>query len=731
MVDATSPHTDAGAASAPRGGMRFKRWQAVLLGIVAAIAVLFMVFDWDWFRKPLQNYITEKTGREFRMSHLDVALGFPPTIKMRDVYFANADWSKVGDPMARIASLEFTVSLRDLFERKILVPRAALSGADLLLERSADERKNWVLKAPEDSRQTGTFRISSISVDKGRLRFQDHGEPFEVDVNASTFEPTATAKVTQADAKASNTSYTTRYDFKGKYKGAAFTGDALTGDVLSFQESDIPFPIKGNLRASTTRVSVEGTVADLVNISAIDVKLQIAGDTLASLYPFLLLPLPASPAYDFQGRLQQKGNRYAIEDLRGKIGSTDIAGSGAYVKQQPRPLLTAKLNSRLLNIADLGPIIGVETRSGKGAAGASSATPATARKTSPPRQQDTATRAAAQARERQTNGEKILPTGASAAKGDGVLPRGRFEGGRLKAIDAQIDYTAARLKAPSALPVENMKFSFKLNNAVATLQPLEFGFAGGRIVSDITIDARQEKTLRSIFNVDLRGIQVAKLFPDKPSVAKGAGQFGGQVRLSGSGNSIADVAASANGTVGAAISNGRVSNLMDAIAGLNGGKIISLFVGGDKDIAIHCGGAAFAVKDGIGTSQLFAVDTEQTRIDGTGTVNFKNETLNLTVEPKPKKPGILSLRTPVYVTGTFRHPQASLDKTQIALRAGGAVALALINPLAALLPLIETGPGKDTNCGKVLAPVRGSEQQAVTRGNALPKRAPSQAPIKP
>jgi uncharacterized protein involved in outer membrane biogenesis len=721
-------------------GFRLKRWQWVLLGITAAIVVLLMVFDWNWFRKPLEKYISEKTQREFRISDLDVDLGFTPTIKMKDVYFANADWSKTGDPMARIASLEFSVSLRDLFDHQILVPRVALSKADVVLEQSSDKRKNWVLQPPNAAGQTSTFRISSISVDEGRLRYLDHGIPLDVDIQASTFVPTATAQVTRADAKANNSAYATRYTFKGKYREAAFSGDALTGDVLSFQESNIPFPIKGNLKAGTTRLKVEGTIADVVNISAIDVKLEIAGQTLASLYPFLLLPLPASPPYDFRGHLVQKGNRYAIDDLTGKIGSTDIAGSGAYVQKQPRPLLTAKLSSKLLDIADLGPVIGIETKDTQGAAskGNTATKPgsqargkgASRAAASRPRQGDTNTRQQAQAKERQSGGDKILPAGSAAPPNSGILPSGKFEGGRLKAIDAEVDYSAAKLKAPTALPVENMKFSFRLHDAVAKLAPLEFGFAGGHILSDITIDAQQDKALRSIFNVDFRNIKVAKLFPTMPDVAKGVGELGAQIRLSGTGNSIADVAGSSNGSVTAAIANGRISNLLDAIAGLNGGKVISLFVGGDKDIAVNCGGIAFNVKDGIGQSQLFVIDTEQTRVDGSGTFNLKDEKFDITVVPKPKNPGILSLRTPVHLYGSFRHPEYGLDKGQLALRAGATAALALLNPLTALLPLIETGSGKDTNCGNVLAPVQGAEQQARATGMALPKTARGRKAVK-
>ncbi len=705
-------------------GLRLKRWQWVLLGLVSGLIILLLVFDWNWFRKPLERYISDKTQREFRISHLDVDLGLTPTIKVKDVYFANAAWSKSASPMAQIASLEFSLSLRALWDRKILVPRVALSQADVLFEKDLEGHKNWVLRAPADSDQPGIFRISSLSVDRGRLRYVNHSEPLSVDVQASTFVPTATTKVTQADAKATNTTYTTRYSFTGHYRQARFNGNALTGDVLSFQESNIPFPVRGELDAGTTRVKVEGMIADVLDITSVDLRLQIAGNTLASLYPFLLLPLPASPPYDFRGHLVQKGNRYAIDDLTGKIGSTDISGSGAYVRKEPRPLLTARLSSKLLDITDLGPVIGIETKDTKGrnAAGATEQKQqrASSRR---PTQASTNTRQQAQAAERQTSGNRILPTRAAAARGDGILPSGKFDGGRLKAIDAEVEYSAARLKAPSALPVEDMKFSFRLHDAVATLTPLEFGFAGGRIVSDITIDAKQEKVLHSVFNVDFRNIKVAKLFPTMPDIARGVGELGAQIRLSGTGNSIADAAAVSSGKLTAAIANGRISNLIDAISGLNGGKIISLFVGGDKDIAVNCGGMAFDVKDGIGQSELFVIDTEQTRIDGSGTFSLKNEQFDITVVPRPKKPGILSLRTPVRLYGSFRHPDYELDKGKLMLRAGAAVALALVNPLTALIPLIETGPGKDTDCGRLLAPVQGAKQQAKATGNAPPKAA--------
>ena len=665
-----------------RSPVSFVRAHPVSVGVVAALVVLVLVFDWNWFQRPLESYISKKTQRTFEISDLHVKLGLTPTIRMRDLTFSNSDWGKK-EPMASVKTLEFSVSLRDLLDGKILVPRVALTDADFLFERLPDDRKNWILSEPSDT-SPSTFRISTLSVDNGRLRYFDYGIPFELAVQASTFDPAVEQKVKDADAKPENTRYSTRYAFKGKYRDAGFSGNALTGEVLSFQESGELFPVKGSLVAGTTKLDVEGSIADAAKISGIDVNLRIAGQTMANLYPFLLLPLPASPPYEVRGHLVLKGNRYSLDNLVGKIGSTDFYGSGAYVEREPRPLLTADLHSRLLNLADLGPMVGIKTKESIGKPKVTQA--------------ETNTRAQAAAAERVRDGNRVLPAGS-------------FEGSRLQAIDAEVTLVAKRLKVPVDLPFESLRASLKLHDAILKIQPLEFGFAGGAIIANATMDAR-EPTLKSHAQVDFRRLRLDRLFPENSVVAKAAGTLGGKLDLRGRGNSIADMAAKSNGGLSAAIANGRISNLMDALSGLNGGKALRLLIGGDKDIDVRCGAVAFDVANGQGTSTLFVIDTEQTQVTGEGGFDLDKEQFDIKIEPKPKRPGILSLRTPVRVYGTFRDPDFALEKGPLALRAGAAAALAVVNPLAALLPLIETGPGLETDCEAVFGSVKDARRHA-------------------
>ncbi|SEB19393.1 AsmA family protein [Variovorax sp. YR216] len=670
--------------------------RSAFAGLMVLLVLAVLLFDWNWVRPPVERYISRKTHREFRMDDLHVRLGLTPTIRMRGVRFGNADWSREDQPMAKIEQLEFSVSLRDLPE-KILVPRVALTRPELLFERLPDNRKNWILSDPSDTAPS-RLRISTLSVDHGRLRYIDHGEPFDLNVEAGTFDPARQEKVKNADAAPANDRYSTQYEFTGNYHGARFEGTALTGEVLSFQESGVPFPVQGELRAGTTRLWVEGTIADAASISGIDTQLRIEGRTLANLYPFLLLPLPASPPYRLEGHLILEGNRYTMDDLRGRIGSTDVYGKGAYIDLQPRPLLQADLHSNKLDLADLGPLIGIETRETGG---------------KPKLTQ-------AQTRDR--------PTARSTQKTvdpDHLLPSGSFEVSRLQKIDAEVNLHATRLEVPKGLPLESLKASLHLNDAVMKLAPVDFGFAGGTLAGRATLDARQP-IIKSDVEIDLQGIRLDQFVPKDGAIAKGAGRVGATLRLSGEGNSIADAAAKSNGRVATTVVNGRVSNLLDAASGLNMGKVITLLVGGDKDIGINCGAAVFDVRNGRGQSSLFVIDTEQTQVLGDGWFDFGDERFDLTVAPKPKHVGLLSLRTPVRVYGSFSRADYQLKRGPLVARGAAVAALSMVGPLAPLIPLIETGPGQETDCAKVQQQTRGEARQANTsRKRQGPKPAPN------
>ena len=76
----------------------------------------------------------------------------------------------------------------------------------------------------------------------------------------------------------------------------------------------------------------------------------------------------------------------------------------------------------------------------------------------------------------------------------------------------------------------------------------------------------------------------------------------------------------------------------------------------------------------------------------------------LNIKPESKGVRIISLRSPLYVSGTFKDPDVGVDKGAVAMKAGAAVVLGTaVAPLAALLALINPGPGEEAPCPALLA----------------------------
>ena len=87
----------------------------ILLGLCIAIAIVVVLFDWNWFRRPLERYLIDRSHREVRIGHLDVDVGwsFEPTVHVRGVYVENAPWADKR-AAAIVGEASFTFSLKSL-----------------------------------------------------------------------------------------------------------------------------------------------------------------------------------------------------------------------------------------------------------------------------------------------------------------------------------------------------------------------------------------------------------------------------------------------------------------------------------------------------------------------------------------------------------------------------------------------------------------------------------------
>jgi uncharacterized protein involved in outer membrane biogenesis len=290
-----------------------------------------------------------------------------------------------------------------------------------------------------------------------------------------------------------------------------------------------------------------------------------------------------------------------------------------------------------------------------------------------------------------------------------VLPVEEFKTERWNKLDADVRFSADRIVRDTAFPISKLSTHLKMNNAVLTLEPLEFAMAGGTVRSNIRLDGRGRegaKAIKAQVKTTARNIEIKKLFPKIEQLQATVGSIGGDANLTAQGNSVASLLAGSNGELKTLISQGQVSKMLLEMMGLNVANVVITKLFGDKQVQLNCLASDFAVANGVAQTRYFVVDTQEAVINIAGTVNLANEQVDLRIDPKTKALRLFTLRSPFYVRGPFSKPDVSVDKGVLAMKAGSAIALAAVSPIAALLPLINASPGKDANCAALLADAR-------------------------
>ncbi len=654
---------------------------AVLVGLVAVLLLVLAFFPWDTLREPINRYVSEKTGRKFEITRrLDVDLGLRvATVKFDGIEFANPAWAR--DPyLLRAERAEFDIRLWPLLQQKIDLPRVSLVSPSAGLQMEADGRRTWAFGGDDSGKEGTAPTIGLLQVDEGSVDFlANHlGVDLHTDFSFDT---------SRGDMPLS-------YRIKGRYQGQPLTAEGRTGNVLQLNAAgQPPFPLEISAAAGETRLKAEGTVAELATLEGIDARFDLRGQSLGALFGLLGIALPETSPYALSGELRKRAKLWEVQGLKGKLGLSDIGGDMRFDQAQKLPYLAGSLRSRVMDMDDLGPLIGL-----------------------PPTDRSA----------KAVEGVKPPPTITQVKRarrdpGDKVLPNATLDFERLGAMNADVKYSADRIRNVRELPLDRGSVQIKLKDGVLSLDPLDLGIASGKVAGAIRIDATQNPAeIRA--TLDVRGIQLNRLIPKVETLKTSFGKLDGRVNLSGRGNSVASWLGGASGDVAALTGRGQFSNLLLEFAGLDGGEVIKFLLGGDNNVTLRCAALAFDVNKGIMVGRSLVFDTTDTVFNAAGNINLGQETIDLVVRAQPKDMSILSLRTPLVIGGTFSSPTGGVEIAPLAARGLVALALAAINPLLALAATIETGPGEDADCRAVLAQAKQPATGAAGAGAAKAKK---------
>ncbi|KVH05951.1 cell envelope biogenesis protein AsmA [Burkholderia anthina] len=741
--------------------------------LIAAAGIFLFTFDWNRAKPWVNEQVSTALGRPFAING-DLKVGWRrpdgetgwrawvpwPSFSATQLEIGNPDWAQA-PKFVTLDAAHFDLAILPLLAHEIVIPSIDVVNPAVDLERRADGSNTWTFQFKQSSQPSRwKVRLESFGFAKGTVTYRDAitkadltvaidtlGQPIplgdvlkeqeqtsraasaqrvgkhgaaqlgaKVDAQAASGASVASASAAAASgasaasvasaaagssgssassapsasaaaasgasgaaapAKPAGPTYAFGLKFDGRYKNVPVSGTGKVGGVLAIENATRPFPLQADVKAGDTRLAIVGTLTDPRHLAALDLRLWLQGASMSHLYQLTGITLPDTPPYATEGRLignfKPNASTFRYENFNGRVGGSDLGGTLTWAQREPRPKLSGELVSNLLQFSDLAPVIGADSAASKKKRGDTTRQPP-----------------------------------------DRVLPVATFRTERWSAIDADVKFTGRKLIKSAQLPITNLYTHILLQDAVLTLEPLQFGVAGGTLATNAHLDGSRTP-LKGHFTLSARHLKLKQLFPTQKVMQTALGEINGDASLSATGNSPAALAGTSTGEVKALITNGRISLLLMEAAGLNVANVVYEKLFGTRDANINCAAIDFVANDGMLEPKVFALDTDDALINVDGPINLRDESLDLKIHPHTKGFRIFSLRSPLYAKGTFKNPKVGVDAGALALRAGAMVGLGLINPFAALIPLIAPSNNRDVPCSELFGQMKAQAAQKAAK----------------
>lgn len=657
---------------------RWRPLRGIMWALTALIALIFLAWlilfitKGSFLKGPFERIMSRATQREVK-----VADGFqlymnPLNIKFRaeGLTVSNPKWatrpnffeSRLIDSEIALGSL--------IFGDKTRIRQLRLDRGHVDLEWDArGQRNSWTFGDPDKKGEPLNLPlIRRAAITGTTLRYRDPPMLFVTDIRFDTIRA-ANTRVAGDEV---------RFTGAGSLRSKPFT---LTGNLLSPNAT-----VAGgrnrfllNANAATDRLQVSGTLPGVTELEGADLRVKVRGANLARLFDFLGVAVPDTRSYHFTSHLTKAGEEWRFSHLTGAFGESDLAGKMTISQPDDRLRIVADLKSRSVDIIDVGPFIGYDPR-----------------------------KLAAEG-----NGGAITQV-AGAPR---VLPDAQLRVDALRAFDAHVNYAVRDIRAPN-LPVSNIALTLDLDHSLLKLSPLTMDMSRGHLASDIVINARQQPVVTD-YDIRLAPTPMGTLLAGWGIAESGtSGVVKARVKLRGLGDTVHDSLAGSNGRIAIVLPKGTMWTRNVQLSELDIGTFITKMFTDKlkKPVEINCGLIAFTVRDGVAAADPILIDTSRNVITGRGNFSFKDESLDLALRADGKKFSLVSLQSPVGISGHFASPGLQVITPELLTRAGAGAGLGLLaTPLAAVIAFIDPGDAKSAACGPVLSGAHAVAQR-TTKG---------------
>ncbi|MGQ7847097.1 AsmA family protein [Granulosicoccus sp. 3-233] len=629
-----------------------KRLVLVLLLVPAVILIALELLPGKWLARQISSLASASSGLDVVIDDASLTVfTLSPSLSLSGI---DVDDS-ADQPVVDAEQLSATANLRALFNESPLIDRIQLKGGAASLSVDEQGRGNWTDWLPasdpassgDDSDTTPAIpAVRSILIDSTQIAYRDQRTDLDVKLDLS------------AQGSTSDDSEPLTAEATGTINELPVSAQVSAQSLLAVASMQNDLSVDASATLGTTSADVQGVIGEPSSFSQLDLDFSVEGQDLQDIEAVSSMLMPLIPPFSLEGSLRRDNDEFILRRFDAVVGDSDLQGDIRVNPFSEPPLLYANIISTVLDLDDLAGLIGA----------------------SPDPDEVAAPDEAAQTGQGQTDG-RLLP--------DNPIPL--TELGAL--FNGEIAFRSSEIRT-ELMPVESMDLQLQLLPDRLKIEPLTIGLAGG--VVEGSLDARlSDEPISSTLELRVLHVDLGPVMASAGIDNDAFGQIGGRAKYWMTGDTVSEMAASADGGVFLLMTEGQVGALLTELAGIDLVESLTLLTTEKDELTdIRCAYADLHTREGLMSVQTFVIDTDDTVFLADGTVDFNDESLDLTIEPHPKDVSLLAAQTAVEIGGTLTDP-AILPGKSLPLRvAASAILASVAGPAAALLPFLESGSGE-------------------------------------
>jgi len=615
----------------------------LLVVLLVSVIIIFQIpLDLTRFKEPVEKLLSTGLNRPVRIEQsVVISTSLTPYLTIKGLKIDNPEGFET-DNFLSMEMARIQVELMPLLKRKIHISEIQVQRLHLTLEERDDGDVNWLFTITEGSGTEPSAEMESpekSTVPKApgdlsgdtlivrNLNLQD----IKVDFHRPDLKEPESFHLRSCIGNMLP-GQTMNLDIDGTVFTFDYTIDVSIGSLEELLTDNRSW-MEIRAEIAETVLTFIGDV-DLTTASrSLLLKTTVEGGNLASLSDLVRLDLPPFAAYKVAANLYLESGKIELKKLHIKTGTSLLDGTAIVRKEKDIFTAELKLQSPTIQLDDF--IFENWSWSGE-EEGGKDIEPSTKSKEQEPQKEADENRKlidpellARYQGSIEVDAEKVLSGGDMLGSGQlqAFLEAGRIRvnplmvklpGGKI-ALSASIKPGAESAEADLKVRIENFDIGILVNRT------------------------RPESDMGGLVNLDIDVESTAATIPEL--LANGNGYFDFSGKLENFGAGIIDLWA---------------VNLVAAIV-----------AGAEKEKSqLNCAVGRWSMTDGMLQSDAFFMDTSRIRICAEGSVNLRDQQVNIKVKPRAKRAEFFSLATPLKVEGSF-------SDINIGLGGGGVIGTAI------------------------------------------------------